>query len=63
MDHQYSLHDTLIHVPLVIHGGAFTGGETVNEFVQLTDIAPTLLDAAGICTDKFKRGTRTVILS
>ncbi len=54
MDHQYSLHDTLIHVPLMIHGGAFTGGETIDELVQLTDIAPTLLDAAGIETDKFE---------
>ncbi|MDB2253506.1 sulfatase [Halorubrum ezzemoulense] len=53
MDHQYSLHDTLIHVPLVIHGGAFTGGKTVDDIVQLTDIAPTLLDAAGIDTDEF----------
>jgi len=54
MDHQYSLHDTLIHVPLVIHGGAFTGGETVDELVQLTDIAPTLLDAAGVEKDGFE---------
>jgi arylsulfatase A-like enzyme len=54
MDHQYSLHDTLIHVPLVIHGGAFTGGKSVDELVQLTDIAPTLLDAAGIDSDEFE---------
>ena len=54
MDHQYSLHDTLIHVPLVIHGGAFTGGETVDDLVQLTDLAPTLLDAAGIENDEFE---------
>jgi arylsulfatase A-like enzyme len=54
MDHQYSLHDTLIHVPLVIHGGVFTAGETVDELVQLTDIAPTLLDATGIDTDEFE---------
>ncbi|MFC5133770.1 MULTISPECIES: sulfatase [Haloferacaceae] len=54
MDHQYSLHDTLIHVPLVIHGDAFTGGETVDDLVQLTDLAPTLLDAAGIENDEFE---------
>ena len=53
MDHQYSLHDTLIHVPLVIHGGAFTDGKTVDDLVQLTDLAPTLLDAAGIENDEF----------
>jgi len=54
MDHQYSLNDTLVHVPLVIHGGAFTGGKTVDELVQLTDIAPTLLDAAKIDTEEFE---------
>ena len=53
MDHQYSLHDTLIHVPLVIHGGAFIGGETVDDLIQLTDLAPTLLDAAEIESDEF----------
>lgn len=54
MDHQYSLHDTLIHVPLVIHGGAFTSRETVDNIVQLTDLAPTLLDAVGIESDEFE---------
>jgi len=54
MDHQYSLHDTLLHVPLVIHGGAFTRGETVDDLVQLTDLAPTLLDAAGIDAPEFR---------
>lgn len=54
MDHQYCLYDTLIHVPLVIHGGAFTGGEDRNDLVQLTDLAPTLLDAAGIDAKMFR---------
>lgn len=47
MDHQYCLYDTLLHVPLSIRGGPFTGGET-DRLVQLTDLAPTLLDATGI---------------
>ncbi len=54
MDHQYCLYDTLLHVPLVIHGGEFTGGDTVNDLVQLTDLGPTLLDAAGIDAPKFR---------
>ena len=53
MDHQYSLHDTLLHVPLVIHGGSFTGG-TVDDLVQLTDLAPTLLDEVGIDAPEFR---------
>ncbi|OYR53896.1 sulfatase [Halorubrum sp. Ea1] len=58
MDHQYCLYDTLLHVPLVIHGGEFMGGETVDDLVQLTDIAPTILDIAGVegsgITDKMQ---------
>ncbi|WP_123538589.1 sulfatase [Halosimplex salinum] len=48
MDHQYCLYDTLVHVPLVIHGGAFTGGDDLDDLVSLVDLAPTLLDAAGV---------------
>ena len=54
MDHQYCLYDTLLHVPLVVHGGAFTDGETVDDLVQLTDLGPTLLDAAGVDAPKFR---------
>jgi arylsulfatase A-like enzyme len=47
MDHQYCLYDTLLHVPLVVHGEGFETGRN-EDLVQLTDLAPTLLDAAGI---------------
>jgi len=47
MDHQYCLYDTLLHVPLFVHGPGFDEGEE-DRLVQLTDLAPTLLDAAGI---------------
>jgi arylsulfatase A-like enzyme len=47
MDHQYCLYDTLLHVPLVVRGGAFTD-IAVEDPVQLVDLPPTLLDAAGI---------------
>lgn len=48
MDHQYCLYDTLTHVPLIIHGDGFETGTTNDELIQLTDLVPTLLDAAGI---------------
>ena len=48
MDHQYSLYDTLLHVPLVVSGGGFDGGDRVEDPVQLVDLPPTLLDAANI---------------
>lgn len=46
MDHQYSLHETLLKVPLVAFGPGFPGGARVNKSVQLADIMPTLLDIA-----------------
>lgn len=48
MDHQYCLYDTLLHVPLIITGGAFDGGHEIDDLVQTADLAPTLLDSAGI---------------
>jgi len=49
LGHQYSLYDTVLHVPLVVHGGPFSA-QSVREdrLVQTADLAPTLLDVAGI---------------
>jgi arylsulfatase A-like enzyme len=52
MDHQYCLYDTLLHVPLVIDGGNFGGGDTRDRLVSLVDLLPTLLDEAGIEPDE-----------
>lgn len=60
MDHQYCLYDTLLHVPLIIHGGAFMGGGTNDRLVQLTDLAPTLLDAADIDAPEAREGFQGV---
>jgi len=46
--HQYNLHETLVHVPLVITGGPFSDGGQQEQFVQLLDLVPTLLDTTGI---------------
>ncbi|RKD95793.1 sulfatase [Halopiger aswanensis] len=46
--HQYNLYDTLINVPLVLHGGPFTDGGRRRELVQLIDLPDTLLETAGI---------------
>lgn len=45
MDHQYSLHETLLSVPLVVAGPGFES-TTVSTPVQLADLYPTLLDVA-----------------
>jgi arylsulfatase A-like enzyme len=54
MDHQYALYDTLLHVPLLVHGGPFTDGEAIDDLVQLTDLGPTLLDVAGVDAPDFR---------
>ncbi len=55
MDHQYCLYDTLLHVPLVIHGEGFEEGR-IADLVQLTDLAPTLLDSVGIDAPAMREG-------
>ncbi|NUC72764.1 sulfatase [Haloterrigena sp. SYSU A558-1] len=48
MDHQYSLYDTLVHVPLVINGPEiFTGGKKISHLVESRDLFPTILETAG----------------
>jgi arylsulfatase A-like enzyme len=45
MSHAYSLHDTLIRVPLIIrYPECFPAGQRVAQQVQLTDLFPTVLD-------------------
>ncbi len=49
LGHQYHLHDTLLHVPLVVHGGAFNDGPAhSDQLVQIPDIVPSVLDETGI---------------
>ena len=58
LGHQYSLYDTVLHVPLVVSGGAFDDGSTVDDPVQVPDLAPTLLDAAGLEATAFREQCR-----
>ena len=45
MSHAYSLHDTLIRVPLIMrYPERFPAGQRVTQQVQLTDLFPTILD-------------------
>lgn len=52
MDHQYCLYDTLLHVPLIIHGSELSTNGDVSQLVQLLDLVPTLLEVAGITDDR-----------
>lgn len=45
MDHQYSLHETLVHVPLVMRlPGVIPEGKSKSCLVELRDIYPSVLD-------------------
>jgi arylsulfatase A-like enzyme len=56
MSHAYSLHDTLIHVPLIIrYPEYFSPGERITHQVQLIDLFPTLLDAARLDLPQVRR--------
>ena len=46
MDHQYSLAETLLSVPLVAFGGHFEDGRRIEKPVQVADLYPTVLDIA-----------------
>ena len=41
-------HDASIHIPLIITGPGFTGGNVVRNVVSLLDVSATLLACAGI---------------
>jgi arylsulfatase A-like enzyme len=49
LNHLLSVHDPVLHVPLVLRWpGRFEGGRVVDEQVRLHDLYPTLLEAAGL---------------
>ena len=47
-EYKRSCHEASVRTPCVFHGGPFTGGGRVDAPFQLTDLAPTLCDAAGL---------------
>ena len=47
-EYKRSCHEGSTRVPLVITGGAFTGGGKVSDLVSLIDLPATVLDIAGI---------------
>ncbi len=45
MDHQYSLHDTLINIPLIVrYPEVFSGGSVIEYPVQTVDFLPTICE-------------------
>jgi len=60
LDHQYCLYDSLVHVPLVLSGGSFEGGGELTDLVSLVDLAPTLLDEAGLAAPALREACQGV---
>jgi len=47
-EYKRSCHEASIRIPMVLKGPRFDGGGNVTDLVNLVDMPPTLLDAAGI---------------
>jgi arylsulfatase A-like enzyme len=47
-EYKRSTHNASIHVPLIFDGPGFRGAQQIPELVGLIDVAPTLLEAAGV---------------
>ena len=47
-DYKRSCHDACLHVPLVISGGPYRGGRTVEELVSTASLPKTILALAGV---------------
>jgi arylsulfatase A-like enzyme len=59
MDHQYSVHDTLLHVPLVMRlPGTLPAGTRETKLVQNIDIFPTLIEFVGGSVDDLPNDLR-----
>ena len=61
-EYKRSCHEASVHVPLIISGGAFTGGKVCEDLVSLIDLPTTILDIAGIQKPDDYRGHSLVTL-
>ena len=56
-EYKRSAHESSVHIPLVIAGPGFDHARTVKELVSQIDVAPTLLEAAGVTLPSSIQGT------
>lgn len=47
-EHKRNFYDSCLKVPLVVHGGAFTGGARSDKMVSLINLPKTILEMAGV---------------
>jgi arylsulfatase A-like enzyme len=58
LKHGFSLHDELLHVPLIFHWPAWLRPERRDDLASGVDLAPTLLDLAGLEVPEYMTGYR-----
>src|SRR5699024_5937732 len=56
-EYKRSCHDASLRVPLALSGPGFDGGHRIDRPVSTIDLAPTLLDAAGVDVPDQLQGT------
>ncbi len=61
IDHLFSMYESTLRVPLIIHFPArFRAGDVRGELVSLVDIVPTILDVAGIADRAVQEAPRSL---
>lgn len=62
LEHGLFLYETTLHVPFIVAGPSIRPGYTIQDLTSICDIAPTLLDLAGIHTTQSFDGRSLVPL-
>ncbi len=55
-EYKRACHDGCTHIPMVVKGPGFNGGQRYEELVNLIDTTPTLLEAAGLQVPDYMAG-------
>ncbi len=55
-EYKRSCHDGCTHIPMIVHGPGFIGGQVRDEMVSLIDLPPTVLQTGGIDPPEFMQG-------
>lgn len=63
IEHGHTLYQELLHVPLILCGPGFRGGETVQATVGQLDLLPTVLSAMGVEVPSTAHGVDLSLLS
>ena len=62
-EYKRSVHNASSRIPLLIHGPGFEGNQKIEQMVGIIDIAPTLLEAAGVAVPSTMNGTSILPLT